>query len=150
MSVNEPKTGFDKIAHPAKRKAEMIEAALYIKEYLEHKGRFPRATEPVYAKLMYYQRLWNQNTPVPIEVKELLDFADTLPKPRQLEHMRRLAEYRKFIAENHRLPSSTRIPEASLAKWADKVKRRGALRNTDVRDSLLALIADRKEQTRDH
>lgn len=151
MTVNEPSTGLDRIAYTARLRAEMIESALKLKEYLEHKGRFPLGTEPAYAKLTYFRKLWEQNTPVPHEVEALLKFADTLPKPRQLEHAQRLAEYSQFIAENRRLPSKNRPPnEASLARWADKMKREGALRNTEIRDSLLALIADTKEQARDY
>ncbi|MDQ0863500.1 hypothetical protein [Arthrobacter globiformis] len=151
MTANEPTTGLGRIAHTAKLRADMIKSALELKEYLEQIGRFPRGTEPAYARLTYFRKLWDQNTPVPHEVAALLDFADTLPKPRQLAHGQRLEEYRHFIAENRRLPSKTRpAKEASLARWAEKLKKEGALKNTDIRDSLLALIAETKQQTWDY
>lgn len=148
MSMIEPEAGLGRVAREAKSQAAMAESAIQIMEVLQRKGRRPYFSEPEYRKLAYYKKLWDQNTPVPNEVKELLDLAATLPKPTQVAHARRLAEYRQFVVENHRIPSTGRpAKEASLARWADKMKREGTHNNPEVRNALLSLIADTKEQT---
>ncbi|MEC5193492.1 MULTISPECIES: hypothetical protein [unclassified Arthrobacter] len=145
MSVNKPANGLDRNAYLAKKRAELIESALWVKKFLEHKGRLPYGYEPEYAKLAYYRKLWDQNVPVPNEVRAVLDVADMLPQPRHQAHARRLAEYRQFIAENRRFPSTLRTPwEKSLAAWAYKMKKDGS--NADIREALLVLIEETKAQ----
>lgn len=151
MSMIEPDAGLGRVDREAKSQAAMAESAIQIMEFLQIKGRLPYFSEPEYRKLAYYKKLWDQNTPVPTAVQELLDFAATLPKPTQVAHAGRLAEYRQFVAENRRIPSTKRpAKEASLARWANKMKREGAYNNPEVRNALLLLIADTKEQTWGH